>query len=495
MRMPEIEIVLAAVGIAATFAVWSFDRFMPGRKRIGYRVQMDTAIGMNPQDAHTLVQLRLIREGQEVSNATLALLRVENDGSKDIVRQDYQEPLSVEFSDRTIVGADVPDANPPNLAAMLTRNGGLRHDGGRLVLPRVPLNRKDHFKLLVLLTGEPRGEVTVDGFLSGGRIRRNQQRRGPRKIYLGLGAFLVTLLGVLGGLWLNGGTAPAKSRCASGELTVDGSTAFQPLMEEIAEAYEAECPGAAIEVRAGGSLSGIRELRSAGQAAPDGGDVPRITVSDGPAPSRYRELRGRPLGVVIFSVVVNKEAGVHNLTRAELRDLYSGRITNWRQLGGNDVPVSLVSRSADSGTRQAFEDSVLGGSEPAVSSDDCTSRDRDRKARVIRCERGGTAQLLAEVGTVEGAIGYTEMSAATRHPGVERVQLDGYEPDIEPVKRDRYPYWTVEYAYTYGSPQDDGLTAEFLAYLNSDTAKNLMRSHGHVPCVDHRSLPDSLCRP
>ncbi|WP_244409326.1 hypothetical protein [Streptomyces albofaciens] len=146
MTLPDTETLLAAAGLVATAALWAVERFLPGRKRIGYRVQMDTAIGMNPRDAHSLVQLRLLRRDQEITDATLALLRFENDGGKDIVRQDYQEPLTVEFTGRTVIGVEVPDANPPDLVGMLTRNGGgLRHSGGRLVVPKVPLNKRDHF--------------------------------------------------------------------------------------------------------------------------------------------------------------------------------------------------------------------------------------------------------------------------------------------------------------------------------------------------------------
>ncbi|MFF3270525.1 hypothetical protein ACFYWU_06260 [Streptomyces chrestomyceticus] len=274
MTLPDTETLLAATGLVATAVLWAVERFLPGRKRIGYRVQMDTAIGMNPRDAHSLVQLRLLRQDQEITDATLALLRFENDGGKDIVRQDYQEPLTVEFTGRTVIGVEVPDANPPDLVGMLTRNGGgLRHDGGRLFIPKVPLNKRNHFKLLVLLSAEAgdgsgdgdaggvhrgraggadggrAGEVVVGGFISGGRIRRNAQRWGPRKLSLGLGGVCIILVGLLTGLLLNGPTVAASAECATGRLTVDGSSAFAPPMREIARQYAARCRGAEIESR------------------------------------------------------------------------------------------------------------------------------------------------------------------------------------------------------------------------------------------------------
>ncbi|MEV0278251.1 substrate-binding domain-containing protein [Streptomyces sp. NPDC050610] len=494
MTLPSTETILAAAGLLATALIWAVDRFLPGRKRIGYRVQMDTAIGMNPQAAHSVVQLRLLRADREISDATLALLRIENDGSKDIVRQDYQEPLTVDFAGRTIVGVEVPDSNPPNLAAMLTRNGGLRPDGSRLTLPRVPLNKRNHFKVLVLLSGAGTGErITLEGFLSGGRIVRNAQRRGPQPVSLALGSVFIILVGLLGGLQLSGSDSPPRSECASGRLTVTGSSAFARLTSLISTAYERQCPGAEITVTESASLTALQELNSLGGKAHSGAPA-RIAVSDGPAPHSFQQLRGQPAGVVIFSIVVNKNTGIHNLTLRQLRDIYAGKYRNWNQLNGNDQEIHFVSRTSNSGTRKVFEQKVLrGGTEPVASSDDCRNKDRIPSARFVNCELSSTDQLVAEVNRVPGAIGYGEMSAATKQPNVNRLLLDGGEPDIERVRQNTYPFWAVENFYTYGPPKDGSLTAKFLTYLSSDTAKNTMRTYGHVPCADLRARPNSPC--
>ncbi|MEU2787512.1 substrate-binding domain-containing protein [Streptomyces sp. NPDC007100] len=517
MTLPDTETLLAAAGLVATAVLWAVERFLPGRKRIGYRVQMDTPIGMNPRDAHSLVQLRLLRRDQEITGATLALLRFENDGGKDIVRQDYQEPLTVEFTGRTVIGVEVPDANPPDLVGMLTRNGsGLRHSGGRLVVPKVPLNKRNHFKLLVLLSADDGGgsggdgdgdgsngggggrrshDVVVGGFISGGRIRRNAQRWGPRKLSLGLGGVCIILVGLLGGLLLNGHPATAGGECATGRLTVDGSSAFAPPMREIAQQYEARCRGAEIEVAESGSLAGLGRLSKAGKSAP-GGNPAFLAVSDVAAPSIYQELTGRPVGIILLALVVNERTGVDNLTSEQVRGIYEGRYTNWEQLGGKDLPVRIVGRDAASGTRRAFETSVLRGSEPGtVSSYDCSGKDRDAAARVTRCEVNSTGSLLDAVGRVPGAIGYAEVYAAAKHPRVTSVRLNGREPDIEWGGQRNYPFWTVEYLYAYGQPEDGSLAAKFRVFMDSDTAKNVLRKYRHVPCADQSGVPASACRP
>ncbi|MET9292691.1 substrate-binding domain-containing protein [Streptomyces sp. NPDC003077] len=514
MALPDTETILAVAGLLVTAVLWAVERFLPGRKRIGYRVQMDAAIGMNPRDAHNLVQLRLLRQNQEIRDATLVLVRFENDGGKDIVRQDYQEPLTVEFRGRTVIGVEVPDANPPDLVGMLTRNGGgLRHTGNRLLVPKVPLNKRDHFKLLVLLSrseigggeDEPvgsgaqgngvgrRGDVVVGGFISGGRIRRNAQRWGPRKLNLALGGTFIVLIGLLGGLLLNGTGSSALSMCGTGRLTIDGSTAFAPPVREIAKQYESRCPGADITVSGNGSLSGLANLNRSGKAATS--DAPGfLATSDVPAPSLYTRLRGVRVGVVLLSLVVNGKTGVTNLTSDQVRKIYDGTYTNWNQVGGNDLPIHLVSRGSSSGSRVAFESSVLKGPEPAVvSSYDCSSKDRDRKARITRCEAESTSGVLDAISRVPGAIGYSEVYAAAKRPHLVTVRLDGHEPDIEWGRQRDYPFWTVEYLYTYELPAQDSLAAKFLAFMSSDTAKNVLRMYKHVPCADRTTASGAVC--
>lgn len=141
-----------------------------------------------------------------------------------------------------------------------------------------------------------------------------------------------------------------------------------------------------------------------------------------------------PIAVAIVAVTVNEAAEIRELTSDQLRGIYRGDYTNWSQLGGRDQRISIVSRGSESGTRRAFETQVLQDQEPPVSSNDCLNKDRDEDAPVIRCEVGDTTTLLQEVDRIPGAIGYAEMSTATTYDNVERVELNGRDPDIETVK-------------------------------------------------------------
>lgn len=260
-------------------------------------------------------------------------------------------------------------------------------------------------------------------------------------------------------------------------------------MKELRTAYGAECTGADITTAANGSRSGTRMLLDTGkrdQAAAE----KLIAMSDGKAEDSP-DLQGKAVAVVVFAVVVNRSSDLTTLTTNQLRDIYAGRLTNWKQLGGRDLPIRMVSRvGPDSGSRRTFRDKVLAGDqELGISSDNCLTKD-DPVAKHHRCEVGTTAELLTRVNELEGAIGYAELGTSRKFPAVTVVSIDGVVPDDETVGDRRYRFWEVEYAYTYKSPKVDSLQQAFLEYLESDQAAPILTRDGLVPCPD---LPNSFC--
>ncbi|RLL66743.1 substrate-binding domain-containing protein [Streptomyces sp. Z26] len=491
MEWLNAENVLGTAGVLVTLAVLAYERLIPGLKRIGYRVQMDTKIGGDQENGEADVRLGLFDEFPDMSEGSLVLLRIENDGLRAIGQNSYEsDGLTVTFTDRTVRGVAVTEPNPEELVESLTAERGLRHEGNKIHLPKVPLNKGHHFKLLVMLNGPGIGrEVKVRGTINEGTVKRNRQQPRPSNLLLGVVVFLVLLVGVQQSLlWRSQGQEPPRMGCAEGRLTIVGSTALRPAMERIAEEYESDCSGAEIEVAADGSREGLQLLDAEGRKAKDGAP-PMVAISDGRA-SGHEELREDPVGVAVFAMVVNDGVGLDDISLADLRRLYRGEVRNWRELGGHDLPVRLVSRSSASGTRGIFQESVLKGFEPGVSSQDCVRRD-DPAARQSRCERRDTPTVLAEVGEIAGAVGYGEQKAASEAPGVKLLRLEGHAADSETVRAGTYPFRATEYAYTYGSPPADSLPAEFLGYLSDGAAQRVLRSHGHLSCAGLRSA--QLC--
>jgi ABC-type phosphate transport system substrate-binding protein len=278
----------------------------------------------------------------------------------------------------------------------------------------------------------------------------------------------------------------------SGDLTIVGSTAFEQAAERAKTDYLRACGDANITVSATGSRAGVEQLLKASTE----GRERLLAFSDGRAEDP--NLRGTPVAVAVFAVVVNSDADVTDLTRGQVRDIAAGRIDNWSELGGADLPIRMVGRDTNSGSRRAFERLVLGGPELAASSSDCTRADLRPEAPVFRCEAGSTGQLLERVNGVSGAIGYADAATtdAGAFPNLVVARLGGILPtpaQLSSGSGPGYPFWTVEYVYSSDTPPAGTLRASFLAYLRTDSARVALREAGYLPCVNQDGTVLAQC--
>ncbi|MGP4048604.1 PstS family phosphate ABC transporter substrate-binding protein [Streptomyces sp. 2A115] len=490
----------AFVGIVASGIMVWYERRVPRRKRIGYRVQMDNPIGDDVRLGRANVRLGLFDEAPGMADATLVLLRIENDGSQSIADMDYTgrelHGLTAVFADRTIRGVSVTQpSGTHHLMDHFTPSNGLRYEDGVLCIPRVPLNRGEHFKVLVLLSGGDVGSgIRLIGGIRDGEVHPNRSATPDEKpplfsrasrLITGLLTLCVVALAVL---VVARDDTQSPIGCERGTLKITGSTAFAPVIRELAKEYEKDCEGSDITVDARGSAGGVDELAALGaQSEKDSGSPSVIAFSDGPTVGGPPELSGRRIALSVFTLVVNDDIDLERgLSLDDVRRIYRGEITRWKQLDDRlpDLPVVLVSRNADSGTRQIFQRRVLGSWERVSSTSlDCVRKD-DRSAPVMRCELGSTEKVLDKVAEIPGAIGYSELNLATGHQGLRRVVLDGADASVEDIEygRSDYPYRGAEYAYTYHRPPVGSLAASFLAYVGQGTSETVIRAHGHLPC-------------
>jgi ABC-type phosphate transport system substrate-binding protein len=453
----------------------------------------------------------IVDSAHEVPDAHVAVIRVSNDGGLDIAEDDYLLPVTFTFGNRWVTGVEVKDATDAQREILLGP-GGLTFSANQLNVPPIRLKKKDRFRLLVLLSGSDR-TVEATGRLKGaakdGGVVRSGSGAGPNGATVRAGGFGLTAIGCLAAVvvlllvHLHTTSPASPTDCVGGSLTAYGSTAFTPAMQAAAAQYQKDCTSSAIAVAPGGiptgSRNGVRYLSAQGTSDPSA-QASQLAMSDGPTDG-YPQLHAHPVAVIIFSIVVNKAVGIHSLTTDQLRQIYSGKVTDWRQLGGPDLPIHIVSRGADSGTRATFQQKLLGGvPEPAVSSQNCVDRTPDQQSSpVIRCEAGSTDDLLTQVDVNQGAIGYAEMASTvgappTKYPNVDQVLIDGHGPDPLTVRNDQYPFWAVEEIYTYGEPAGDSLSAAFLRYLSQDAAKTLLQDRGYIPCTDPQGDPIQLCQ-
>ncbi|GAA2781141.1 PstS family phosphate ABC transporter substrate-binding protein [Saccharopolyspora taberi] len=502
------EIIFAVLGVVVPIIAALYEFVFIGRKRLGYRVQMDTtATDVDSSQYAGALQQFPLSENERLIAPSFVLLRIENIGASPIDADDYAAPenvdagIAVEFPGRRVVGMMVTELSDEFLRDSFRENSGLRVKDNVIELPKVSLNRKQHYKVLAALDRVPdkTGAVRkaqppkvvggIKGGVGRGRIRETKNQIGTPRNAVALIGFLVAV--ILAQVSVSVATQDTPLDCAQGKLTVVGSTAFRPVLDEAAASYVRTCPGAQIEVQATGSTEGLDRLDAAGKQ----GENPEVVAfSDGMKTDRYPRLLPRPIAFSLFTMVSNKESGVQDLSADRIRQLYAGQITNWNQLNGNDVPVRLVSRYANSGTRRTFEQHLLlGAREPVNTSDDCRDRAPGAAPGAVRCERGSTEDVLNTVATTPGAFGYVEAGAAEQRADVFPVRIDGQPATLEGADQGSYPFWETEYAYTYGEPKAHSLTAGFLRYLVNEVGRDIVRSHRHKPCAELAN--PMLCRP
>jgi phosphate transport system substrate-binding protein len=471
-----VGVITLLVTIALSVAAWWLKR-----KRISYRVHLDTPIGIEPARGSSLIDVELKNRGKPVDKPSFALVRIMNTGNAAIRVLDFEAPLRLDFAGRQVVDVEVIEADRV-LRRMLDDDQSWPPVGSdSLVLPKVPLNRKHRIKLLVLLSGEPdpavKPSVSCEAFLSGGRVVHDTTTGdGPSRRSMWLASVATVVVSVSVALVVSGVVAQRSSDCASGRLVVEGSSAFAPVVQKVADSYLAKCGDAEVLVAGVSTYTGLdRLVDSAGS-----GD-PRIAMTDGPADGpKYNRLVPHPVGTATFALVAHKSAGVTGLSTGELKALYTGVRRSWRDDGS--LPVTIVSRNFQSGTRAAFEGAVLGDREPkATASRDCTPPAQELPAPVLRCEKTEGADVLSAVAQIPGAIGYVELSAAQQahnaNPDVVVLSLDGVDPAAVATRRD-YKFRAPEFFYTNDKPVKGSLLDSFIDFMDGEEAKQIVADAG-----------------
>lgn len=500
--------ILAVLGVLIPVIAFVWEFAIVGRKRLGYRIQMDTTpSGLNTEHARAWQRLER-RSGERLKHPSFVLIRIENIGSAPINTGDYARPdtdnlgLSVRFPGRTVAGVLVTELSDDNLESFFHKDkwpdasDEEEEDGhkvGIVKLPKVKLNPDDHYKVLVVLerAGKQEGtlpEPEVVGTITkagDGRISKTRGQTGTPRWVVALICFL--LMVGLTEPFIFGQTmgTGAPLECARGTLKVTGSTAFKPVVEQAAKSYEDYCSGADIDTSGmRGSVDGLQRLE--GEADPKL-RANTVVFSDGSTAAGSPALVPRPKAFMLFSIIANPGTEVHNLTQDELRRVLRGEVRNWAELGGKNIPVVVVDRESESGTRMTLEERFFGSSpQPGENSTDCEQVRGDATGQVLRCRRTSTPAMLETVANTPGAIGYSESFAANSNPGVIKVRIDGQAADFDAAEAGAYPYWQTEYAYTYGEPEPESLPAKFLRFLTYQEGVDILRHSGHRPCAELR---------
>ncbi|MFC3748173.1 phosphate ABC transporter substrate-binding protein [Paenibacillus sp. GCM10012306] len=233
----------------------------------------------------------------------------------------------------------------------------------------------------------------------------------------------------------------------SGKITVNGSTALLPLTLQAAKEFQKLHPKVKIAASGKGSVTGPQAVKKGiadiGACDWDASiDVPGFKAFDGQVANK--------VAVIPFATIVNKNVGVDNLTTDQLKGIFSGKITNWKEVGGSDADIVVITRAFGSGTRVNYQAKALAGG-------DIVKKEKNYK------ETGSSGDMKTAVATTPNAIGYIDLVYVSGD--VKAVKFNGVEATTDNVINGSYKIWAYGYFMTKGQPT--GATKEFIDYVQS----------------------------
>lgn len=265
-----------------------------------------------------------------------------------------------------------------------------------------------------------------------------------------LAAFLTT--GLIAGVY----ASSAKN------LTIKGSTTVLPIAQSCAEAFMNKHPDINISVQGGGSGVGIASLI-------DG----TCDIADASRPIKDKELqKAKSKGIDPYenvvaidgiAVVVHPSNSVDKLTKDQIKDIYTGEISNWKDLGGDNKKIVVVSRDSASGTFEVFGELAL-------------DEERVRPDALLQASNQAVAQTISRT---KGAIGYVGLGYLS--PRIKAVAVNGVEPTKSNVVDGSYMLARKLFMYTDGAPK--GLVKKFIDFVLSEDGQKLAERAGYVPLM------------
>lgn len=238
-----------------------------------------------------------------------------------------------------------------------------------------------------------------------------------------------------------------------------GSTALQPLVATAAALFHQQHAQVHVEVRGGGSKFGLRAVTSA-QAEIGDSDI----YAD-PAEFPDPNLTDHLVSVIPFALIVNPAVTVPSLTRAQIVKIFStGEISNWKEVGGPNLPIIPVVRPATSGTRATFRKYILEG--------------RDENGKLLTTDSSQTVRDT--VAQTPGAIGYLAVSVLD--PSVHEIAIDNQLPSPTSIENGQYAFWGFEHMYTLG--ETGGAIDSFLDFMLTPGIQRVAKQLGYIPIAD-----------
>ncbi len=255
--------------------------------------------------------------------------------------------------------------------------------------------------------------------------------------------------------------AMAAPAAAAEEVVITGSTTVLPVVQRAGEAFMAANPGITLAISGGGSGNGIKALNEGlCQIAMSSRDIKDSEVKEGQSKG-VNPVR-TSVAVDALVPVVNPENPVKNLTAAQLKDIYAGRITNWKDLGGNDEKIVVISRDTSSGTFETWMELIM-------------DKEKVAPSALLQASNGAVAQAVAKNKRAIGYIGFGYLN-----PNLKKLDVNGVEATAQTALSKTWPISRELYVFTNGQPE--GGAKKFIDYLlDPQKGQKAVLETGYIP--------------
>lgn len=259
------------------------------------------------------------------------------------------------------------------------------------------------------------------------------------------------------------GTTAMAVVSAKETVSVSGSTTVLPLAEAGAESFNEAQSDYQVLVTGGGTGVGIKNIAEGTSAV---GMASREVTSDEKSKfgDKFQENMVGYDGIVIATSKQIYDAGVTSLTKDQVRKIYAGEITNWKELGGPDREMLVVAREQGSGTRDTFMEDIMGS--------------KTAETPGVNTVAASNAEIRTALTGSDKAIGYLGFSYA-EDGSVGVITLDGIKPTAQTIKDGSYELNRKLYLYTFGDVKP-GAEA-FIKYMMSAEGQKIAEENGFVP--------------
>lgn len=255
--------------------------------------------------------------------------------------------------------------------------------------------------------------------------------------------------------------AGLAANALAGDIPVKGSTTVQPIMQKAAEAFMAQHKGVSISISASGSGDGAKAIID--------GATPLAMMSREMKESEIKQAKEKGVNPKQITVaydcitpIVNSANPVKNLTMAQLKDIYTGKVKDWKELGGNPGQIVVISRDSSSGTFEYWNEHVL-------------KKERVFPGALMQASNGAVATTVAKN---KYAVGYVGLAYA-HAPGIHATTVEGVQGSVENTLNGAYPVSRGLYLYSNGEPAGD--VAKLVNFILSDAGQKIVSSVDYVP--------------